>query len=265
MLRNLFLKTWRDHWRGFLGWSLGLVAIVGVQLAVYPTIKKSAADLDAYVHNFPPALQEMFRMQDYSSGPGYISTELLSFMIPFIFISVGASWGANSTALEEERGTSDFLLSMPISRTHIVLSKLSAAVLAQILLAVVVGTSVIIGRRYVDLVANDSYIVASVLVCALLGLLFLGLALFIGVSTGKKTLALGGTIAVALASFLFYSLAPLVDTFDAILPVNPFQWTLGSDPMRRGFDIWHILLTLAVASALYVASVVIYERRDLAA
>jgi ABC-2 type transport system permease protein len=265
MLGNLFLKTWRDHWRGFVGWSLGLVAIVSVQLAVYPTVRKSSADLSAYMQNFPPALQKIFRMQDYASGAGYISTELLSFMIPFIFVSVGASWGANSTALEEERGTSDFLLSMPISRTHIVLSKLSAAVLAQILLAVVVGASVIIGRHSVDLVANDSYIIASVLVCALLGLLFLGLALLIGVSTGKKTLALGGTIAVALASFLFYSLAPLVDTFDSMLAANPFQWTLGSDPMHRGFDMWHILLTLGVACALYIASVLIYERRDLAA
>jgi len=265
VLRNLFLKTWRDHWRGFAGWLIGLVAIVSVQLAVYPTIKKSSADLAAYMHNFPPAFQKIFRMQDYSSGAGYIATELLSFMIPFIFIAVGASWGANATALEEERGTSDFLLAMPVSRTHIVLSKLSAAVLAQILLAVVVGTSVIIGRRYVDLVANDSYIIASVLVCALLGLLFLGLALLIGVSTGNKTLALGGTIAVALASFLFYSLAPLVNTFDSILAANPFQWTLGSDPMHKGFDVWHILLTLGVTSVFYIASVAIYERRDLAA
>ena len=263
MLRNLFLKTWRDHWRGFAGWSLGLVAIVSVQLAVYPTIKKSSADLAAYMHNFPPALQKVFRMQDYASGAGYISTELLSFMIPFIFISVGASWGANATALEEERGTSDFLLAMPISRTHVVLSKLSAAVLAQILLAVVVGASVIIGRRFVGLVAIDSNILASVLVSALLGLLFLGLALLIGVSTGKKSLALGGTIAVALASFLFYSLAPLVNTFDSILAANPFQWTLGTDPMHKGFDVWHIVLTLCVAFAFYLASVVIYERRDL--
>ena len=265
MLSNLFLKTCRDHWRGFLGWMLGLIAIVSVQLAVYPTIRKSSADLAAYMHNFPPAFQKIFRMQDYASGAGYISTELLSFMIPFIFIAVGASWGANSTALEEERGTSDFLLSMPISRTQIVLSKLSAAVLAQVLLAVVVGASVIIGRRYVDLIADDSNIVASVLVCALLGLLFLGIALLIGVSTGKKTLALGGTIAVALASFLFYSLAPLVNTFDAILAANPFQWTLGSDPMHKGFDVWHILLTLGVASAFYVASLIIYDRRDLVA
>jgi len=265
MLRNLFLKTWRDHWRGFAGWSLGLVAIVSVQLAVYPTIKKSSADLSAYMHNFPPALQKVFRMQDYASGAGYISTELLSFMIPFIFISVGASWGASATALEEERGTSDFLLAMPISRTHVVLSKLSAAVLAQILLAGVVGSSVIIGRRFVGLVASDSNIIASVLVCALLGLLFLGLALLIGVSTSKKSLALGGTIAVALASFLFYSLAPLVNTFDSILAANPFQWTLGTDPMHKGFDVWHILLTLGVAFTLYLVSVVIYERRDLAA
>jgi len=265
MLRNLFLKTWRDHWRGFLGWALGLVAIVSVQLAVYPTVKQSAADLEKYLKNFPPAFQAMFRMQDYSSGPGYISTELLSFMIPFIFISVGAGWGANATALEEERGTADFLLSLPISRSYIVLSKLSAALMAQVILAAVVAVAVIIGRRQVELEASDIYILASVLVCMLLGVLFLGLALFIGIATGKKTLALGVTIAVALASFLFYSLAPLVDTFDALLPVNPFQWTLGTDPMRKGFDVWHMLLTLAVSVAFYVASLIVYERRDLSA
>lgn len=265
MMRHLILKTWRDHGRSFMGWLTGLVAIMSVQLAVYPTIKKSAKDLTNYVNSFPPALQEIFRMRDYTSGPGYISTELLSFMVPFIFIAVGASWGANATALEEERGTADFLLALPVSRSKIIGAKLIAGLTAQILMGGFGVVTIIVGRRFVELEVIDTNVVAAILVCVLLGFLAMGISLLIGATAGRRAFALGVTITVALASFLFYSLAPLVDTFDRILPLNPFEWTLGSDPIRQGFDWWHLTLTLFVAAMCYLGAALSFRRRDVAA
>ena len=133
----LLLKTARDHWRSYLVWTIGLLAMVGIQLSVYPTVRSSAAGLATFLDNYPEALKQIFRMEDYTSGAGYLSTELFSMMLPLIFISIGASWGANATAQEEECRTADILLTLPISRVRVLSTKITTAILAQVLLAAV--------------------------------------------------------------------------------------------------------------------------------
>lgn len=265
MLTALLLKTWRDHWRGYLGWSIGLIGIASIQLAVYPTVRDSAAGLSTFIENYPKALREIFRMNDYTSGPGYLSTELFSFMVPLIFIAIGASWGGSATAQEEEQRTADLLLTLPISRGRILGTKILAAAVAQIVLAGVLSLGLALGIHAVDLSIGVSKIVAGSVSCALLGIMYNSVATFLGAAWGKKSMALGGAIALAITGFLFYSLAPLVNTFDRITPINPFQWTLGSNPLIRGLDLGYSALSLLVSIALYGAAIIVFKRRDIAA
>ncbi len=261
----LLLKTARDHWRSYLIWTLGLLAMVGVQLSVYPTVRSSAAGLSTFLDNYPEALKQIFRMEDYTSGAGFLSTELFSMMLPLIFISIGASWGANASAQEEERRTADILLTLPISRVRILTIKIITAVLSQVLLAAVTVLSLVIGIRFVDLSLGTSKIVAGALTGALLGILFNAVATFMGAAWGRKSIALGGAVGLAIAGFLFFSLAPLVDTFDRITPINPFQWTLGSRPLFDGVDVGYTFLSLTLALVVYVASLAVFKRRDIQA
>lgn len=262
---TLLLKTVRDHWRSYLIWMLGLLAMVAIQLSVYPTIRASAAGLATFLDNYPEALKQIFRMEDYTSGAGYLSTELFSMMLPLIFISIGASWGANASAQEEERRTADILLTLPISRAKILGTKIFAAILAQVLLATVLVLSLAIGIGFVDLSLGTSKIIAGALTGALLGILFNSVATFLGAAWGKRAIALGGAIGLAIAGFLFFSLAPLVDTFERITPLNPFQWTLGSRPLFDGVDVGYTTLSLVVALAFYGASLFVFKRRDIQA
>lgn len=261
----LLLKTARDHWRSYLIWTLGLLAMVGVQLSVYPTVRSSAAGLSTFLDNYPEALKQIFRMEDYTSGAGFLSTELFSMMLPLIFISIGASWGANASAQEEERRTADILLTLPISRVRILTIKIVTAAVAQVLLATVTVLSLVIGIRFVDLSLGTSKIIAGALTGALLGILFNAVATFMGAAWGKRSIALGGAVGLAIAGFLFFSLAPLVDTFERITPINPFQWTLGSRPLFDGVDVGYTCLSLAISLVLYGASLFVFKRRDIQA
>jgi ABC-2 type transport system permease protein len=260
---TLLLKTARDHWRSYLFWTLGLLALVAIQLSVYPTVRSSAAGLSTFLDNYPEALKQIFRMEDYTSGAGYLSTELFSMMLPLIFISIGASWGANATAQEEERRTADILLTLPISRVKILSTKIITSILAQSILATVLVLALVIGIRLVDLSLGIKKIIAGALASALLGILFNAVATFLGSAWGKRSIALGGAIGLAIAGFLFFSLAPLVDTFEAITPINPFQWTLGSRPLFNGVDVGYTMLALIVTLGFYGAALVVFRRRDI--
>jgi len=261
----LILKTARDHWRSYLVWTLGLLAMVGIQLSVYPTVRSSAAGLKTFLDNYPEALKQIFRMEDYTSGAGFLSTELFSMMLPLIFISIGASWGANASAQEEERRTADILLTLPISRVRILCLKIATAIFSQLLLATILVLTLVIGIRFVDLSLGTSKIIAGALTGALLGILFNSVATFLGAAWGKRSVALGGAIGMAIAGFLFFSLAPLVHTFDRLAPINPLQWTLGSRPLFNGIDIGYSVLSLFVALVFYAASLFVFKRRDIQA
>lgn len=80
---------------------------------------------------------------------------------------------------------------------------------------------------------------------------------------GKKSISLGGAIALAIASFLFYSLAPLVHTFDRVLGINPFEWALGKNSLLSGLDFVYTSRSILTAFLVYGASVLILRRRDI--
>ncbi len=261
----LLLKTARDHGRAYFFWTLGLLAMVGIELSVYPTIRRSATGLTAFLNNYPEALKQIFRMEDYTSGPGFLSTELFSMMLPLVFISIGASWGSNASAQEEERRTADILFTLPVSRVSVLRTKIVSAILAQMILALILIAALFIGDRFVNLNLSLAKVIAGALTCALLGILLNAAATCMGAVWGKKSIALGGAIGLAIAGFLFYSLAPIVHTFDRIMPFNPFQWTLGSRPLYDGIDWGYTVFVLLLSAALYVASLFVFRRRDIQA
>lgn len=263
MVFPLFLKTFKDQRRGFIGWCIGAIAIISIQLSVFPTVRSSAAGLNTFIENYPEALQKIFRMEDYTSGTGYLSTELFSFMLPLVFIAVGAAWGANAMAQEEERRTADVLLTLPISRTRVLSTKILSAITAQIILVVIIFFNLSIGIRFVDISIAPAKILAASFSGSLLGIIFNAVATLFGSIFGKKSISLGGTMGLVLAGFLFYSLAPLVHTFDRVLGINPFQWALGKNPLKEGINFGYTALSLLASIIIYWTSLLVLRSRDI--
>lgn len=264
LLKPLFVKSLRDHVRGIIGWIAGIVAIVVIQLSVYPTIRDSSAGWSAVTDSFPEAFKEIFRMTDYTSEAGYLSTELLSFVVPFIFIGLGCTWGARLTTEDEESGAADIALGLPLSRSSYLLSRMSSA------LTVVVGAgtaffvALALGARILDMSISLSRFAVASLTLTLLATLMLCLAAVLGAWSGRRSVALGISMATAIALFIAYSLAPLVDFLEPTTVVNPFQWTIGSQPLTLGLDVPYTFWTVVVSAALFASSFSLFERRDIA-
>lgn len=263
MIPRLLLKTLRDRWKSSLSWVAALLALCSVQLYIYPSIKDSADAMNEFLKAFPKELIDMFRIEDYTSGAGFLGTELFSMMIPIIFISLGSSWGASAIAEEEKSGTAETLFTLPVSRTRILLTKLIAAWLVMITVSVVVLVVITVGAGIVGLDLTNVNLLSATAGCLALGIFFHGLSLGLGTVTGKRGLAMGASIAVGLISFLIFALAPTVDSFDSILWAIPFEWALGNKPLVNGFD-WQGLVTLLGLSVVgYLSALISINRRDI--
>lgn len=263
ILEPLIGKTLRDRWRSLVAWSLGIIALVTVQMSVYPTIRDSSADMEGFTESLPEAFQEMFRMEDYTSPAGYLSTELLSFVVPFIFMTLGATWGSRSASEEEESGTADVMFSLPIERSDYVTTRWITGLLVLVGEAILFGVALVIGASILDMGIGIGHFANASLMMLLCGLASHSLAAVVGTRTGKRSIGLGTTMVALIAGFVIYSLAPLVDFFDAINPFNPLQWMLGTRPLTTGVDVGYVLLLVLVSVLGYGASVRFFDRRDI--
>lgn len=255
----------RDHRRGMAGWTLGLVALVVVQLSVYPTIRDSSEGWSSLTEQFPEVFKEMFRIADYASESGYLSTELFSFVVPFMFAAIGATWGARLATEDEENGTADIVLSLPVERHEYLVSRLVAAVAALCLSGFGFVATLAVGARILDMSIAVSRFVVATVVLVFVGLVFMSFALVLGAWTGRKAIALGVTTGLVIATFIAYSLAPLVGWLDALGPFNPMQWTIGSQPLLDGFDWGYGWRSISMALAATAIAFPLWARRDISA
>jgi ABC-2 type transport system permease protein len=264
MLRNVFTKTLRDHWRGLLGWGLGLVAMAALEFAVYPAIRDSAAEFNKLIDAYPDAFKSMFAIQDFTSGAGFLNAELFSLTVPLVLVVLGISFGAGATAGEEERKTIDLLLANPLPRWRVVAEKLLALVVALVAIGAVLLATLCTGVALLGMGVGIDRLAAGVAGAVLLGLCLGTLAMAVGCATGRRGLAAGVAAAVALAGWLVNSLAPMVEGLAPWRKLTLFYQYLGHDPLRTGLDLGNAAVLVAVAVLLALAALAAFDRRDLA-
>jgi ABC-2 type transport system permease protein len=262
MLIPLLFKTFRDHVRGIAGWVSGIVALIAVQLAVYPTVRDTTSRVTDFADAFPEAFKKIFRMEEYGTAVGYLSTELFSATLPLIFIAVGVTWGARVATDEVEAGTADILFSLPISRRRFLVTRIAAEVGVLVLLGAVLWLAIVIGAPIVDMSLSVGCVAAASTSTVLTGLVFGSVGVLVGAWSGRRSMGLGISLTIAIAAFVVYSLAPLVQFMDDINPFNPMQWTVGAESLKRGFDVGYSLSAVVVSTVLMTAAVVVFERRD---
>src|SRR3989304_4692267 len=157
MKANILRHEFQGHLRSALRWSLSVAALILVFFSIFPSFASSAATMNQLMANFPPELLEAFGMNglDMASGLGFFG---LLFLFLQICLAIQAgSYGFGMVSIEESEFTADFLITKPVSRTHILNSKL-LAVLACLLitdlavwLSSLAGIALFTGSREVDL------------------------------------------------------------------------------------------------------------------
>ena len=263
LFETLVQRSIVERLRGIFGWIGGIVAIVTVQMSVYPTVRDSTADWEQATESFPESFREILRIEDYTTPAGYLSTELMTFVIPLIFIGLGVGWGARLTTEDEESRTADIILSMPISRYDYFAARLVSLMTVLATAALFFAISLVVGSSLLDMDVSIMRLVSAGVVVLLLGLIGGGLAAAIGAATGRRAIALGVSLSILIGAFVAYSLAPLVSLFDHVGAVNPWEWTLGTQPVTSGLDLGKTIVSVVLAGTLFGIASLLFSTRDI--
>ncbi len=239
--------------------GMGLYALLIV--AMYPTVA-SDKTLESLTTSNPKVMALLGVAGSLTSPVGWVSGNLYANFLPLIVLLLTIGYGASSMAGQSEDGTLGLVATLPLTRQRLVLQKALVLVLVALPLGVVTAACVLVGRHY-DLHLATTALLGTTGAVVLLGVDFGLLALLIGVTTGSRGLALGVASALAAASYLVGSLAPVVGWARSLKGASLFYWAVGGDQLTSGPALGAWLVLIAVGAALLAASLATVHRLDI--
>jgi beta-exotoxin I transport system permease protein len=140
--------------KSILIWSLAVPLALAFYMLFYPTIATDTGALDDLMNSFPEEFLAAFGMNaelPISSLLGYFSLTVSMIYIP---LAIQASnYGFHILSVEEREFTADFLLTKPVKRSQIFISKI-LAVLTSLLITNIIMWIITLATLY--LVRGDS-------------------------------------------------------------------------------------------------------------
>ncbi len=261
-MSGLLRKAWREHRRTLIGFGIGLVLTELLYMAVYPSMRDSAADLQAMMDNLPEAFRKLFG-EDIASPAGYLRSQLFGELgvILFLVVSIGA--GARAIAGEEEARTLDLLLATPVRRAQVLWSKaITLVALLSVLGAVAFFTVLVFGPIF-DLHVGAPDLATAMLMLTLTSIAFASIALAIGASTGHRSTAIAATTAIAVAMYVVNALGLTVEALEPLRPLSLFRWFMSPLLITGGFAPRNVAVLITVSGLAYAVAHVRFGRRDL--
>ncbi len=257
---GLAMKTVSDH--------QGMLIITGaimfyVSILMGPLYALVPDETWAAFSSFPDVLVAMIGGTDMSTVEGFFQAEIFAITMPIAGAVLMISMGSRAIAGEERDHTMGLLLSSPMDRSKIVVTKAWVMVAFGFAFGLVTFLGTWLGVLMGGIDMGIGVIAATSLLGSLLILGFGGFALLLSAATGETSISSWATTAwVAVAYFAFAFLGVNPDT-EAWVQLSPYHYFLGGDPLVEGMQ-WGDALVLAATFVVPVLlAIPAFRRRDL--
>ena len=265
-LHDVLGKSLWDSRRSVWAWAGGLVALLLLTFAAWPTFSKDSAAISDMISAMPKELFAMFGMTDPDSlatSAGFISSRTYQSVGPIVMMIFAIGAVSGLIAKEESKGQLDMVLSNPVSRRDTLLAKAAAIGLLTLFIGLTLTVFGLAGNAIWETGLEVVHIVAANTGLVLLALCFGGIAIAVWSAFGPGP-SVGVTAAIGAVAWFLNGLGAIVDGLAPLRAMSPFYWYLGDTaPLAKGFEPQYLLLLL-VALAGTATATWRFETRDLA-
>lgn len=244
--------------RACLGYALGLAGYVLIIVALYPTFAHETS-LDRFTDSKVAAL---FGASGTLTSPsGWLNANVYGNFLPLIVLVLTMGYGAACVAGQDADGTLGLVATLPVSRRRLAGEKLAALCVQPIPAAMLSAALVLAGPLW-DLHVGVWPELGITLAALLLGIDFGILAMLVGALTGSRGTALGVASAVAAASYLISSLAPVTSWVRPARFVSLFYWSVGNGQLVDGPSAAGLVVLTGVGVALAAIALHAFDIMD---
>jgi ABC-2 type transport system permease protein len=247
--------------RSLSGYSAGMALYALVVVALYPAFKHSTS-LDKLIKSDSTAAALFGVTGKISSTGGWLNANLYANFFPLVMLLLTVGYGAACLAGQDEDGTLGLIATLPLRRGAVVVQKAAAMALQAAALGVVVAVCVLIGRSF-DLRVSFGGVVSVSAAVLLLGLDLGLVTMAVGALTGKKGTAIGVGAAIAAASYLVSSLAPVVSWLRPARYLSVCYWAVGNGQVTGGVSAGDYAVLSVVGLCALFAAILGFRHLDL--
>ena len=207
----MFKREMKINLKNFIIWTSILIGLFLIVFLIYPSIISSTnmQMIDGMMNMFPEEVLKAFNMDITSidSAFGWLKTEGFVFVLLITGIYSGIL-GSNILLKEENDKTIEYLNSLPIKRTNIVISKVLCGIIYIFLMILVLGIFNFIGLSLSGDFDKKLYFLLSITPLFSSVVIF-SLCLFISTFTHKTKKTLGISLGIVFASYFLQVISEL--------------------------------------------------------
>lgn len=261
-----FLRYELANLRGAtLGWALAVGMFGCVYVAFYPSLPPEMTQLDLSQIELYQVIGS-FNMSTFES---YVASTILMFMA-VIAVVFGITIGTHALAGEEEDGTLELLVTLPMTRAQVVMVKGIAILLSILMVLVLAGAALallfIAMRDQIQTDLTPGQMFQVVLNAWPITSAFAMFGLWMGATLPSRKLASAAATGLFLASFLSNNLAGLVEGLAGVEKYSLFHYyNVSVEVFTEGVAASDVLMLVGALLAFWLLAGLAFQRRDLTA
>lgn len=267
MNKNLFLKEAKRNITALILWAVVICFLIILTMSFYRTFIENQSQVIGMMNLIPKGVLEMrgfaninelLTVLGYYTANNTINMMLLGSIYAIVLSS-------NILLKEEYNKTAEYLLSRPVTRSDVFLTKLSIIIMNIILLNFITDLAGYISLECFKIGEYNfhSYLIL-VFYTFLLNLLFGSIGLFISVLVKRSKPLTTLSIAIVLICYFIFSISKITPSGDKFGYICPFKFVnTNIAETAYGINFWHILYFAGISLILIVMSHFRYQRKDI--
>ena len=262
---NIYTHEFKMNIRSVIIWSISIFLLILVYLSAFTTIADDVEMLNQMMSQFPEELLIAFGMDEMnmSSVLGFYG---LVFLFAQVCLSIqAANYGFGLVSIEERELTADFLLAKPVSRTHILTSKLLAAITGLTITNIMVWISSFV---VIEMVRDGKDYDVDALVMVLMTvvvfqLVFLTVGMFISLLVKRVRSVTPYSMALAFGMYIMSAFGGMLgdDKLEIISPFKHFDPNFIIN--NHAYDTPLVMISVTAIVVSVVGSYLLYSRRNI--
>jgi ABC-2 type transport system permease protein len=195
-----------------------------------------------------------------------------------MLMALGIALGGAAIAGDEEAGTLEYTLSSTATRRQILVTRFAGVFTILFGVAAFSGLALLVSAPLFDLTGDKtvtidgqtltnpglgvSNVAVGTFAAFSVAAAEASIAFLVGAVTGNRGRAIGVATAIAVASYVFYTLATLTGILEFLTWVSSWRWYISGAMFINGLG-WEVVLPFGLAAVCGGVAWVAFERRDL--
>lgn len=261
----MFIKEFKTQIKSLLIWITVILCLFTLIFAIYPSIMSSdnIAAIDEMMLIFPEELLKAFNfdLASISTSYGYFKSEGLTLLV-MISSCFSALLGSTILLKEEDEKTSEYMLTLPISRTYIINIKYATGILIIIIFSLITTLFNYFGLIFTCDINTKEYLMLSFSI--LLPMLsFYSIMFFISTLFSKTKYSTAISLGFVFTCVLIQMLSTMSSNVEFLKYFTIL--TLGNSRdiiLNQTINISHIFITIFIVFITYIGSNYRYNHKE---